>query len=128
MTDIDKKIREALQQEDSDLVESLRGERPLLDMVTETFRSRHRWIYLMAFFLPFVFIALAFVFAYQFYQAESTRAMIAWATGVLWAIIATGMFKLMYMMELNKNSITREIKRLELEFAQLSRQLAKLHE
>jgi len=124
MQDIDQKIREALQQQDSQLLESLRGERPLLEMVIETFRSRHRWLYLMAFFLPFLFVAMAVVCAYQFFQAESTRAMIAWATGVLWAIVATGMFKLMYMMELNKNSITREIKRLELELAQLGRRLA----
>jgi hypothetical protein len=123
MKDIDEKIREALRQEDSQLVESLRGERALHEMIIESFRSRHRWLYITAFVMPFIFIVLVFVFGYQFFQAESVRAMIAWATGALWAAIATGMFKLMYMMELNKNSVTREIKRLELELVQLSRRL-----
>ena len=102
MKDIDEKIREALQQEDSQLIESFRGEPSLPEMVVETFRSRNRWLYITAFILPFIFVVLVFVFGYQFFQAESIRAMIAWATCVLWAIIATGMFKLMFMMELNK--------------------------
>ena len=69
------------------------------------------------------FLVLFFVFAYQFSQAESVRAMIAWAAGCLWSATAMGLFKIAYMMELNKNSVTREIKRLELELAHLSRRL-----
>ena len=123
MNDIDTRIREALGKEDQQLWEELRGERPLREMIMETFRSRHRWINMTAFAMPGVFMVLFFVFAYQFFQAESVCAMIAWAAGCLWAVLAIGLFKIAYMLELNKNSLTREIKRLELELAQLGQQL-----
>ena len=123
MNDIDAKIREALRQEDMQLLEEFRGERPLREMIIETFRSRHRWINIMTFAMPVVFLVLLAVFAYQFFHAESVCAMIAWAAGCLWSVLAIGMFKIIYTLELNKNSVSREIKRLELELAQLGRQL-----
>ncbi len=123
MNDIDAKIREALRQEDMQLLEEFRGERPLREMIIETFRSRHRWINIMTFAMPVVFLVLLVVFAYQFFHTESVRAMIAWAAGCLWSVLAIGMFKIVYTLELNKNSVSREIKRLELELAQLGRQI-----
>ena len=124
MKSIDEKIREALSQEDADLVESLRGERPLSEMISEAFRSRHRWLSITSFVMPVIFVLAACFFAYRFFYADTTHAMIGWATGFLWAVTATGMFKIFFLMELNKNSMTREIKRLELELAHLSHQLA----
>ncbi len=124
MKTIDEKIQEALSQEESELANSMRGERPLGEMITEAFRSRHRWLHITSFIMPMLFVAAACVFAYQFFVAQTTQAMIGWATGFLWAVTATGIFKIFFMMELNKNSLTREIKRLELELAALSRQLA----
>ena len=123
MKSIDEKIQEALSESEAELVDSLRGERPLGEMITEAFHSRHRWMHITAFIMPIVFGISACVFAYQFFVAESVHAMVGWATGFLWMVTATGMFKIFFMMELNKNSLTREIKRLELELAQLSRQL-----
>ena len=123
MKSIDEKIREALSQEDAEMVEGLRGERPFREMITETFRSRHRWLHITSFIMPMIFVVAACVFAYRFFYAETTHSMIAWATGFLWAVTATGVFKIFYLMELNKNSVTREIKRLELELAHLSHRL-----
>ena len=53
------------------MVEEFRSERSLRDIYLETFRSRHRWLHITAFALPFCFSHLFFVFAYQFFQAES---------------------------------------------------------
>ena len=49
--------------------------------------------------------------------------MIAWATGFLWGVMWIVRLKIWFYVEVNKNSITREIKRLELQLANLSRQL-----
>ena len=57
MKSIDEKIREALSQDDEEMVESLRGERPLGEMITETFRSRHRWLHITAFSMPMIFFS-----------------------------------------------------------------------
>ncbi len=124
MKDIDSQIREALRQEDADLLEHYRAEPAIHEMVIETFRGRWRWLVAMTFVMICVFVVLMAVCVYQFFHAESVRAMIAWAMGFAWALVAIGMFKIWYWMELNRNSVTREIKRLELQVAQLSRRLA----
>jgi uncharacterized membrane protein YciS (DUF1049 family) len=124
MKDIDEKIREVLSREDSELLEHYRGEQSIPQMVIDSFRSRHRWLFVVAFTEGIVLFALEFVVAYQFFHAESTRAMIAWATGFVSCLFVIAMIKVWYWMELNKNSLAREIKRLELELANLSRRLA----
>ena len=83
-------------------------------MVIDSFRSRHRWLVVLVFTVSTVFFLLEFVVAYQFFHAESTRAMIAWATGFVVCAIIMYMMKVWYWLELNKNSLAREIKRLEL--------------
>jgi glucose uptake protein GlcU len=124
MKDIDEKIREALQQEDSELLAHYRNEQSISQMVIDSFRSRHRWCVMLVFTIGTVLFLLEFVVAYQFFQAETTRAMIAWATGFIVCVIIMYMLKVWYWLELNKNSLAREIKRLELELANLSRRLS----
>ncbi len=124
MKDIDEKIREALQQEDSELLEHYRNEQSIPRMVIDSFRSRHRWLAVWVFTVGTVFSVLGFVAAYQFFHAESAREMTAWATGFVVCAIVIAMIKVGYWMELNKNSLAREIKRLELELANLSRRLS----
>jgi uncharacterized membrane protein YciS (DUF1049 family) len=124
MKDIDEKIREALQQEDSELLEHYRNEQSIPQMVIDVFRTRHRWLAMWVFTAGTVLFLLEFVVAYQFFHAESTRAMIAWATGFVVCAIVIAMTKVWFWLELNKNSLAREIKRLELELANLSRRLS----
>jgi uncharacterized membrane protein YciS (DUF1049 family) len=124
MKDIDEKIREALQQEDSELLEHYRSEQSIPQMVIDVFRTRHRWLAVWVFTAGTVLFLLEFVVAYQFFHAESTRVMIAWATGFVVCAIVIAMTKVWFWLELNKNSLAREIKRLELELANLSRQLS----
>jgi hypothetical protein len=124
MKTIDERIREALSKDDAELLEHYRGEPSIAQMVIDTFRSRHRWLFVVAFTEGIVLFLLEFVIAYQFLHAQSTREMIAWATGFVCCLFAIAMIKIWYWMELNKNSLAREIKRLELELANLSRRLS----
>jgi hypothetical protein len=124
MKDIDERIREALDKEDSELLEHYRGEQSIPQMVIDSFRSRHRWLFVVALTEGTILFLLEFVVAYRFFQAESTREMIAWATGFVSCLFVIAMIKVWYLMELNKNSLAREIKRLELELANLSRRFS----
>lgn len=119
---IDDKIREALRKEDAALLENYRGEAPLHEMIIETFRGRHRWLNMLAIVIGVVVMGLLVVVGYQFFNAESTRSMIAWATAFVLCALTIMFMKLWFWLELNKNSLTREIKRLELQIANLSRQ------
>jgi glucose uptake protein GlcU len=123
MKDIDEKIREALQKEDSELLEYYRNEQSLSQMVIDSFRTRHRWLVVLIFTVGSVLFLLEFVVAYQFFHAESAREMTAWSTGFIVCALVIAMIKVWYWLELNKNALAREIKRLELELANLSRRL-----
>lgn len=120
---IDDKIREALRKEDAELLEHFRGEAPLHEMLLETFRGGNRFLNAMAIVATIIVMVLLVTSGYQFFQVESTRAMIAWASAFVTCAVATGLLKIWFWLELNKNCVTREIKRLELQIANLSRQV-----
>lgn len=120
---IDDKIREALRKEDVEMMEHYRGEAPFHEMLLDSFRGRNRFLNAMAMAATIIVTILLIVSGYQFFQVESTRAMIAWASGFVTCAVATGLLKIWFWLELNKSAITREIKRLELQIANLSRQV-----
>jgi hypothetical protein len=120
---IDDKIREALRKEDAELLEHYRGDAPLHEMLLDSFRGRNRFLNALAIFATILVTALMVVSAYQFFYAESTRTMIGWSAGFVTCAVANGLLKIWFWLELNKNSLTREIKRLELQIANLSRQV-----
>ncbi len=76
------------------------------------------WVYI------FVFFGLTIMTAVQFFKVETTREMIAWAIGFVFCINAVAMLKMWYFMEMNKNAVTREVKRLELQIARLAKRLS----
>ena len=123
MSELDDKIREALRQEDAELFEEFGAEPSMYEMVMETFRGRYRWMAFVAVFWTLVFIVL-FIFAgIRFFDAEATKDMLMWAAACVVCWSAVFMMKVWYWMELNKNSLTREIKRLELQIARLAGRL-----
>jgi hypothetical protein len=120
MKNIDDTIRDALRAEDRELFEEFGGEQSLFDMVVESFRGRNLWIKLGMFFNILVFTVLAVLTAIQFFHAETMRGMIAWSTGFLFCCLGTMMMKLWWWAQMDKNCVTREIKRLELQIARLA--------
>lgn len=123
MTDIDDKIREALRQEDAELLEHYPAEVPIHEVIIDYFRGRHWWVNILAFAFTLVALGMAVFAAYRFFHTDSTQAMIAWATCFLWFVIWVAMLKIWFWLEMQRNSLSREIKRLELQVANLSRQL-----
>ena len=118
MNGIDDKIRE-----DAELLKLSPEDSSLHYMLIESFRGKHRWLNTMAVGWTFVAVTLAVVAVYQFFHAEGTQAMIAWATAFLWFSLWVAMLKLWFWMEMQRLPITREIKRLELKIVELSREL-----
>ena len=123
MNELDKKIREALRAEDAEIFNDYGGEPSMLELVFETFRGRHRWLNVLAVFWTLVFLVLAILTAVKFFTTEDPRDMLLWAIGFLFCMSAVSMLKVWFWMELNKNAITREIKRLELQIARLAARL-----
>ncbi len=124
MNEHDRAIRDALALDEAELLRQF-DEPSLSDQVMATFRGRKRWLIVFSLVIGVACFALTVFSAWQFFHADSTRAMIAWACGVGLAVSATGLMKLWYFMEMNKYVMIREIKRLELQIARISDRLEK---
>ncbi len=120
---IDEKIRLALSKDDADLFDELAGEQSLFDQALQLLKGRNRWFNIMVMFITLVFLAIGAICIWQFSQAEETKTLLAWALGLIFSLTAVSMLKLWAWMEMEKNSTIREIKRLELQVAHLSRKL-----
>lgn len=117
--ELDRKIREALRAEDAEIFGDLVEEPSVFDMLTETMRGRHRWLNLLGGFWILVFLILAVVAAFRFFDAATDRDMLMWAAVCILCMSAVSMLKVWYWMELQKNAMIREVKRLELQIARL---------
>ncbi|MFT7218486.1 MAG: uncharacterized membrane protein YciS (DUF1049 family) [Candidatus Azotimanducaceae bacterium] len=89
----------------------------------DTFNGRHSWVMKWG-LVKMALAAVAMVFfAYQFFQQAETMAMIAYATGaILCAVAYAAVFNFIWV-QMNHNTNLREIKRLELQIALLTRSL-----
>ena len=120
MNELDKKIKEALRQEDAEIFEDLGGEPSVFELVIDTFRGKHWWLTVLTIFWSLVFFVLGTLSAVKFFKTDDSRDMMMWALAFIFCMMAVSMMKMWFWMEMNKNAITREIKRLELQIALLA--------
>lgn len=120
MSDLDNRIKAELEKDTSVIDQLLINEGGMPDMVAAAFKgSMRRWVWVTA-FITLVVTALMFWCGYEFYHAESTDMRMYWG---IW-FIASGMaqiaLKQWQWMEMNRATLMREIKRLELAVAVLA--------
>ena len=98
-------------------------EETLFQMVGRSFRGRQWWMTCIAWVYLFLFTGVAVFAAVRFFGVETTRDQILYATiFAVTAAMAMGV-KMWYWTILNRNSIQREIKRLELRITKLTEKL-----
>ena len=119
MNDIDRQIREALEAEDRELFDKL-DEPSLPGQVIESFRTRSRWLIAGSILAGTFMMGVCVVSGIRLAQAEEPRALVHWATVFFVAFLAVGAIKVWYWMELQRNALIRELKRLELQVARLA--------
>jgi len=121
MTDLNDRIRQALAADDEQALARLAEEPDLFQQVLDTFRSRSRWLVAGSIVAGVVFMILAVICVVQFFTAPDIRSTIQWGFGAGFCLSAIMAMKIWYWMELQKNAVTREIKRLEIQVARLGR-------
>lgn len=120
MNTFDDDIRGAMQTVSQHASLQNAGDEGMVQQVAATFRSRmRRWI-LITWFATLLWVGVAVWAAIAFFQSQDTRDWIMYACMFQFAAMAVAMLKLWYLMEMNRNTHTREIKRLELQLARLA--------
>jgi hypothetical protein len=119
---IDQKIRRELEQQGAP-IEGLKAEETgLFPMLFRVFTGGlARWAgFAMA--LTLVCFGVTLWTGYEFFTAANVDDRVFWGVLVLAAFHALSMFKLWFFMEMNRHSVTREVKRVEIALARLDEQ------
>lgn len=98
------------------------GEDGLKQMVKDFYNRRMLSIVAVFWGSGLAFMAVAVWWAVAFFRAEATRDQIMYAAGFVVLMTWLGLLKVFAWQMIHRNSIKRELKRLELRIAQLSRE------
>ncbi|MDO9336675.1 MAG: hypothetical protein Q7T61_09770 [Caulobacter sp.] len=123
MSHVDDAIRRALSPEDLRALDDLDREPPILLQAFRAFETQQRWVGVVSWLIGFLLFGACGYCTLRFFQAPDLRTMILWGAGGGLAALGLVMIKLWFFMEMQKNSIVREVKRLELQIASLRTRL-----
>jgi hypothetical protein len=123
MNDLDQAIRQSLSAEDAELLDRLGADQALHRQVLATFEGRLRWWNAAGWMAGIVLFGVAYVMARQFWQAQEVGDMLRWGAASALAFAGIALVKVWFWLELQKNAIVREVKRLEVQVASLAAQL-----
>jgi len=123
MNDLDQAIRQSLSAEDAALLDRLGADHALHRQVLATFEGHLRWFNVAGWIAGVALFGVACVLAWRFLQAEELAAMLRWGAASALAFAGLALIKVWFWLELQKNAIVREVKRLEVQVASLAAQL-----
>lgn len=123
MEEIDKIIKETLTKEEAKFYDTLE-EQNILQMVLGIFKGKNKWIMYMMNLMTLVFFGLFIYCMVQFFNAEMLKDLLKWGFGSLVFLFGVSMLKVFAWMQMDKNALLREMKRLELQISSLSGKLS----
>ena len=122
MEEIDELIKETLSIEEAAFYDSLE-EQHLFAMVFGLFKGKNAWFLIVMNILILVFLAMFVYGCIQFFRADTVEELIKWGFGSFVFLLSLSMLKIYAWMQMDKNAILREMKRLELQVMSLSGKL-----
>ena len=126
MTDIDDRIRGALDEDDKAFLDSLESERGLFRQIGDSWRGPMGGWAKFAFAMSLVFGALMLGVIYKvIHSTDSAFEHSMWAIALLAVLIMLGFLKQWMFERMNMLTILREVKRLQVQVAMLAEQVEK---
>lgn len=112
--EIDEMIRDALAEEEAQFYDSL-DEQNLPEMVGGLFYGKMKWLVILTMIIQVIMFGLAVYCIIQFFQHDDIKSMIRWGAGGFFFLISTSFIKLYHWLQMHRNAMLREMKRLELQ-------------
>lgn len=113
-------IRQALSAEDAEFLARFEKEAPLHEQVLGTFTGQWGVLNIFAALLTFAIFGVFVYCVWNLFETGDLRETVLWSAGSLWSALAVAMLKIWFWMEMQKNQVLREVKRLELQVARLA--------
>ena len=117
--EIDQLIKESLTQEEAKFYDELE-EQNLLNQLGSLFKTKMGWLIVMMNIVNLIVFALSIYCVIQFLNTDVTNELIRWGGAVILCWSTLAMIKLFVWMQMDKNALLRELKRLELQIAAMS--------
>ena len=118
MSELDRKIEEALSEQDRALMAQF-GEQGLMGQLGSMFQGKLAWLSAVTFIVGLALFAVGVYAAIQFATVGEIMPMLRWG-GIAWfGFIGMMMIKIWSWMRMETNRTLREIKRLELQIAHM---------
>lgn len=121
--ELDHLIRQVLADTEVDEVDGA-DTGSIVALLTNTFRGRHRRLAIGGAVLNLVPFGVGLFGVIRFVQASDLRVMFLWGTAVICCFVAVTAIKIWYWLEMMRLVLSREIKRVEPQVAQLARRFA----
>ena len=121
--EIDNIIYEALSKEEAEFYDQL-GEQSIMEMAWGVYKGRNKWVSITSVVLGTILFAIFIYAAIQFFQVDDTKEMLRWMAIGLVCLGTSQALKIWQWMQMDKNAILREMKRLEVQVSMLSKKLA----
>ncbi len=121
---IDKLIRETLSESEVRFYDDLE-EKNLIGKLVGASKGKTGWLVVVMSIVNVLIFALFVYCILQFFKADEIKVYIKWACGAFLAFTSMAMMKLYVWMQMDKNDLLREIKRLELQISSLSSRISK---
>lgn len=116
MSKLDQAISQALSAEDAEFLARFKAQSPIGE-VFGTFTGPWGVMNVFAALITFAMFG-AFVYcAWSAFTTTDLRETVMWSAGAVITMLAVAMLKMYFWMEMNKNVVLREVKRLELQVA-----------
>ena len=122
---IDEKIKQELESDSQELDKILVDDEGLFSRMSGSFRGGMKYWIIMIYFLTLV-VGITFLWTgYRFFISTELQGQIFWGICFIIALNMQGFLKQFLFMESNRNSIMREVKRVEVAVARLSAKMEK---
>lgn len=122
--EIDQLIKEALSADERELFNSY-DEQNILQKFGGLFEGKMKWLNGMSMAIQFIMFGVAVYCVYRIFNAADTMEMVQFGIATFVLMMAVTAIKFFHFMEMNKNAVIREIKRVELQVSMLSSRLKK---
>lgn len=123
MEHIDNLIKETLTQEEAKFYDEL-DEQNIFQMLWGVFKGKNSWIALIMNAVNVIILVLLVYCIIQTMEVENTNDLILWVGACIFCFITMSMIKIYIWMQIHRNALTREIKRLEIQISSLSSRLS----
>ena len=116
---IDDLIKQSLNKEDARFYDNL-DELSIFETFGSIFKGKNKWVTIYVSIVTLAFFIFMIYSVIKLFEVQNTNDMLKWGIGAMLSFITVGFIKAYYWMEMNKNVLLREIKRLELQITLLA--------